>query len=346
MQFRKRFDRLALGVALLMLVSFATPALAFAQGPSGSSPDAPLLPSSVAKHLDIGGQDWYAFSTAGAIGDNTPSHVLITLNAVPDGSATFKVWTAEGLRQLATEDPDHPVNAMGEGTKLEYQDGSRTLDRYGGALVWHNGFRFGGTFYVQVGQTGDTASDYLLTITGDDIWFPANAQAADSEAMSMSEESRQASRALPAVVNPDIPVNIVPGSGMDTAMTPAGQWETIQPGTQQWYAIQLPGARNDEDQSNVEVELAAVPNGGAKFTVWTADRLAKRAASSNPDEDAPPVGAGTVMSFEDGGRIVNRNGGNLFWSGDATVGGTIYLVVETTRSTPAQYMLNYKIVHR
>ena len=357
MQLKKQFGRLATWIVLLALLSIALPGAALAQGPTGSTPDAPLLPSSTSRHLDIGGQDWYAFSTAGADRDGAVSHVLITLNTIPDGSATFKVWTAEGLRELATEDPDHPVNAMGEGTKLEYQDGALTLDRYGGALVWHNGFRFGGTFYVQVGQVGDKASDYLLTITGDDIWFPAHAKAAETEpiaaatdgaqqAQGMDSASTQTSRAIPAVVNPAIPASIVPGSGMDTAMTPAGQWETIQPGTQQWYAIKFPGVRNDEDQLNVEVELAAAPTGGAKFTVWTADRLALRAASSNPDEDAPPVGSGTVQSYEDGGQTLSRHGGNLFWSGDAAVGGTVYVVVETSRSTPAQYSLSYKIVQR
>ena len=160
----KQFNRFAIGVALVVIASLATPALGLAAG----SPNAPLAVSNEMRHLEVGGQDWYAFTTAGADRNDDPSHVLIILR-VPDGSATSKVWTAEGLRQKATEDPAHPVYAMGEGTKLAYQDGSQTLDRYSGDLVWHNGFKVGGTFYVQVGQIGSQASNYRLTITGDTL---------------------------------------------------------------------------------------------------------------------------------------------------------------------------------
>ena len=117
-------NRSALGVALVLLVGLMTPTLSLA---AGSTPNAPLAVSAQMRHLDVGGQDWYAFTTAGADSNNDPSHVLIVLHAVPDGSATFKVWTAEGLKEKATEDSGHPVYAMGEGTKLEYQDGHRHL---------------------------------------------------------------------------------------------------------------------------------------------------------------------------------------------------------------------------
>src|SRR5512136_3369960 len=114
----KQFNRFAIGAALVLLVGLMTPALSLA---AGSSPDAPLAVSAQMRHLDVGGQDWYAFTTGGKDSNNNPSHVLITLNAVPDGSATFKVWTAEGLHEFATQDASHPVYAMGEGTKLEYK---------------------------------------------------------------------------------------------------------------------------------------------------------------------------------------------------------------------------------
>ena len=170
-------NRSALGVALVLLVGLMTPALSLA---AGSTPNAPLAVSAQSRRLEVGGQDWYAFTTAGKDSNNNPSHVLITLNATPDGSATFKVWTAEGLREKATEDPGKPVYAMGEGTTAQYQDGGKTLERYGGDLVWYNGFNVGGTFYVQVAQTGSTASDYLLTIAGDNVSFPANAATASA----------------------------------------------------------------------------------------------------------------------------------------------------------------------
>jgi hypothetical protein len=326
-------NRSALGVALVLLVGLMTPTLSLA---AGSTPNAPLAVSAQMRHLDVGGQDWYAFTTAGADSNNNPSHVLIVLHAVPDGSATFKVWTAEGLKEKATEDSGHPVYAMGEGTKLEYQDGNKTLDRYGGDLVWHNGFNVGGTFYVQVGQAGPTPSDYLLTITGDNISFPASAAASQGQ-------SAQAVSA--SVTNKAIPAAIEPGSGMSTAMIPTGQMKTLNPGEQQWYAVTLGRSAKDEDKQNLNVELIA-PAGGAKFNVWTAQRLAERASSDDPNKKAPPIGQGTTSSYQDGSKTLDRDNGYLTWSGDTSFGGTYYIVVESTSGAPIQYALNTSVAQR
>ena len=236
------------GAALVVIASLATPALGLAAG----LPNAPLAVSNEMRHLEVGGQDWYAFTTAGADRNDDPSHVLIILVCgCPTAARRFKVWTAEGLRQKATEDPAHPVYAMGEGTKLEYQDGSQTLDRYSGDLVWHNGFKVGGTFYVQVGQIGSQASNYRLTITGDNISFPAGT--------STSAAATSAAQVAPAVTNRDIPAEQAPGSGMGTAMTPTGQTKTLNPGGQQWYAVTVGRPIKDEDKQNLNVELAAGP---------------------------------------------------------------------------------------
>jgi hypothetical protein len=332
----KQMNRFAVGVALVVLASLATPALGLAAG----SPTSPLAVNNEIRHLDVGGQDWYAFTTAGADGNNDPSHVLIILRAVPNGSATFRVWTAEGLKEKATEDPGHPVYAMGEGTRLEYKDGSQTLDRYGGDLVWHNGFEVGGTFYVQVGQAGSQASDYKLTISGDNISFPASA----STGAAGSSATQSASVAA-AATNRAIPAEDVPGSGMNTAMVPTGQIKTVNPGEQQWYAVTLGRPVKDEDEQNLNVELVASA-GGAKFTVWTAARLNDRAASANPDRDAPPIGQGTKMIYKDGSQTLERAGGNLTWSGDASYGGTFYIIVESTSSAPIQYSLNTGVALR
>ena len=55
-------NRSALGVALVLLVGLMTPTLSLA---AGSTPNAPLAVSAQARHLDVGGQDWYSFTTAG-----------------------------------------------------------------------------------------------------------------------------------------------------------------------------------------------------------------------------------------------------------------------------------------
>ncbi len=331
----KRVYRFSIGIALALMLGLMTSGFSLAAGPTGSSPSAPLAVSNQIRHLDVGGQDWYAFTTAGQDSNNDPSHVLILLRAVPAGSATFKVWTAEGLREKATENSDHPVYAMGEGTVLQYKDGDKTLDRYGGDLVWHNGFKFGGTFYVQVGQNGPTASDYELTITGDNISILG------APATSAVREVQIA----PAATNSAIPASMVPGSGMDTAMTPTGQAKTLNPGEKQWYMVTVSREQKDENKQNLQVQLNA-PTDSAKFVVWTADRLAKRAGSDNPDKDGPPVGQGTKASYKDGDRTLYRFNGDLSWSGDVSYGGTFYIVVESTSSAPIQYALNTSIAQR
>jgi hypothetical protein len=331
----KRVYRFSIGIALALILGLMTSGFSLAAGPTGSSPSAPLAVSNGIRHLDVGGQDWYAFTSAGQDSNNDPSHVLILLRATPAGSATFKVWTAEGLREKATENSDHLVYPMGQGTVLQYKDGDQTLDRYGGDLVWHNGFKVGGTFYVQVGQTGSTASDYVLTITGDNISFPGTPAASAARQVQVA----------PAATNPAIPAAMVPGSGMDTAMTPTGQAKTLNPGERQWYMVTLSREAKDEDKQNLQVELNA-PADSAKFVVWTAERLAQRAGSDNPDKDAPPVGQGTKASYKDGDQTLNRFNGNLFWSGDASYGGTFYIVVESTSSAPIQYVLNTSIAQR
>lgn len=334
---QKLRNRSALGVALVLLVGLMTPTLSLA---AGSSPDAPLAISTQSRTLEVGGQDWYAFTTAGADSNNDPSHVLIVLSPDPAGSATFKVWSAEGLKEKATEDASHPIYAMGEGTKLEYRDGSLTLDRYGGDLVWHGGFNVGGTFYVQVGQTGSTASNYRLTITGDNISFPASATTTAT-----TSQAQSAPAVSGAVSNSAIPAAKVPGSNINTAMTPTGQMVTVNPGGKQWYAVHVDRLAQDEDRQNLNVELVA-PAGSANFTVWTAERLAERATSDDPDKKAPPIGQGTVSAYRDGGQTVNRDNGYLTWSGDVSSGGTFYILVSSTSADPVQYTLNTGVARK
>jgi len=324
----KRLNRSALGIALILLVGLVTPTLSLA---SGSTPNAPLAVSTQSRTLEVGGTDWYAFTTAGMDSNNDPSHVLIVLSPDPTGSATFKVWSAEGLKEKATEDISHPISPMGQGTKLQYQDGSLTLDRYGGDLVWHGGFNVGGTFYVQVGQTGSSPSKYRLTITGDSISFPASA------ATTGQGQTTQAVSA--AVTNSAIPLARVPGSSIGTSMAPTGQMVTINPGGQQWYAVKVDRLAKDEDKQNLNVELVA-PAGSAKFAVWTLQRLAERAISDDPNKKAPPIGQGTVNSYQDGSKTVDRDQGYLTWSGDVSYGGTYYIVVSSNNSAdPIQYTL-------
>ena len=52
------------------------------------------------------------------------------------------------------------------------------------------------------------------------------------------------------------------------------------------------------------------------------------------------------MTYQDGSQTLERENGNLTWSGDASYGGTFYIVVESTSSAPIQYALNTGVAQR
>ena len=52
------------------------------------------------------------------------------------------------------------------------------------------------------------------------------------------------------------------------------------------------------------------------------------------------------MVYQDGSQTLERADGYLTWSGDASYGGTFYIIVESTSSAPIQYSLNTGVAQR
>ena len=332
----QRFSRFALAVAVLGMLGFAAPAVTQAAGP-GTSPDEAVAPSNSTMRLNPGQDMWFAFNTGGKDKNDDPSHALILLRPSIAGCATFKLWTKELLKQFNTQDSEHRIYAMGQGTKLEYQDGSNKLDRYGGDLVWNGGFNDPGSFYVQVGSTGDKACDFNLAVTGDTLTFPAAAMAASAAAQPAGAAPAPAENAMSSKVASDISA-AHPGSSPDTAFPTSGVWRATNNGQTDWYVVTVPGSTDSADNPLVVLQLTARPGADAGFTVWTKERLAQRATTADA-KDAPPVGMGAV-SYWDADRTLPRNGGDPMWAGSAKKPTTFYVAVTPTGLTPVDYNLN------
>jgi hypothetical protein len=116
----------------------------------GSGPDSPLAPTEGWRSIGNGQLDWYAFDYQ----DSLPAEVL--LDAEPDGSVTFSVWTEEQVRLWALGQDFEPV---GRGTQNDMQPGD---------LFWSGRLGRPGRFYVVVQHEGSVPGTgrYQLRILG------------------------------------------------------------------------------------------------------------------------------------------------------------------------------------
>jgi hypothetical protein len=337
----KQYRQWAVVAALVAALSTFAPALA--QGPAGSSPNDALTPTGNTMALKAGQQHWYVFHTDGLRANDTPSNVMVQLQANPQGSATFYVWTPAELSQMRYQNPSNPVKPVGQGTVNSYQQNGQTVDRFGGALVWAENARIGNTYYVEVTTTGNQDSSYTLSVTGDAISYPTQMAQTSPRTLPVTGNTAAPSTAQnqsQSAANTSSQANSPSGTGPNNALTTFGQSRTLQPGQQQWFTFQLGGNSSSTAHPTVQVQLSANPQGAAGFAIWTPQRLHDynlTAGSSNPVQ---PVGRGTqVTSIDSNGNTVTQYNGDLFWKGDARTGGTFYVVVQNTSQNPVQYTL-------
>jgi dipeptidyl aminopeptidase/acylaminoacyl peptidase len=140
-------------VALVGLV--AVPAIDVAVADQGGTgPDDALTPAYTWKELDPGKERWYAFHYKG-----DGSQITVRLEIVPEESATFAVWTPEGIERwrLGLE-----ANSIGMGSP---ERGNK------GVLTWSGNFNTKGTYYVVLEHSGSQpgTSYYLLEVKGDGV---------------------------------------------------------------------------------------------------------------------------------------------------------------------------------
>ena len=100
------------------------------------------------------------------------------------------------------------------------------------------------------------------------------------------------------------------GNGPNDARKPVSDWQPLAAGESAWYAFQYGG-----DGSQIQVELDAVPAGGAAFHIWTPDQIRRWGLG----EEVHPIGRGSADPSA---------GAGLLWTGGFNDAGTYYVVVE------------------
>jgi len=279
----------------------------------GTGPADAMSPTGEWTPLAAGQQVWYAFNYDG--GDTA---ILVRMGVSPSNSATFSVWTPENVRHWAAGDKPAPI---GSGVKN---------DQFGGDLVWTGSFKFPGTYYVAVEQTGGTAGSYKLDISGKGVSFPPAAAATTAAAAPVAKPAAAATTAAVApAVKPAVAAKPMPaaevtkaGTGPDDALTPSGEWAPLAVGQKVWYALPQDGGG-----SKILVRMAVDPKNSAGFKVLTPDQVRLWAAGQTYD----PVGRGaTDVAFGD----------DLVWTGSFKAPGAYYIVVEQTGPNAGGYKLS------
>ena len=275
----------------------------------GTGPADALSPTGEWLPLTNGQQVWYAFNYDG--GDTA---ILVRMGVSPSNSATFSVWTPENVRQwVAGEKPD----PIGSGVKN---------DTFGDDLVWTGSFKFPGTYYVLVEQTGRTAGSYKLDISGKGVSFPpAKVQptAAAAATAAAPTAAKAASAEKTAAAEPVAPVATArAGAGPDDALTASGEWAPLVKGQKVWYALPQDGGG-----SKSLVRMAVDPKSAATFKILTPENVRLWAAGQTYE----PVGRGAAS---------DAFGGDQVWTGSFKAPGAYYIVVEQTGANEGGYKLS------
>jgi TolB protein len=112
------------------------------------------MPSGDWDQLSAGESQWYAFQYAG-----DGSQIQVMLEAVPEGSATFVVWTPEQIWRWGLGEYVEPI-------------GRGSADPHAAVkTVWSGSFTTAGTYYVVVEHAGNQTgtSYYLLDVSGSGV---------------------------------------------------------------------------------------------------------------------------------------------------------------------------------
>ena len=133
----------------------------------GTGPDDALTISDEFVSLHAGETLWYSFQYVGHLEYETVdeeevafwagSEIQVWLDAEPDESVTFSIWTEEQIKQWAAGEEVEPV---GRGTANEYEAGD---------LFWAGSFVAPGEYYVVVENGSPADASFQLGITSGDV---------------------------------------------------------------------------------------------------------------------------------------------------------------------------------
>jgi TolB protein len=174
-----------LALAALLAASLL-PAAASAAPVAGTGPGDAVAVTGDWQPLPPGDSHWYAFDYQG-----NGSQIQVRLEAVPEGSATFALWTPEGIRRWGLGLEAEPIGR-----------GSTDLAA-GTALVWSGSFTTPGTYCVAVEHQGNPAgtSNYQLEVSGDGVLDPGTKAAAEAAKTAAPAQTSPTTGAQPKLAN-------------------------------------------------------------------------------------------------------------------------------------------------
>jgi hypothetical protein len=174
---------------IALLASSFLPAGTVAAQAAGTGPDDAVPLPSDWQPLSPGETHWYAFDYQG-----DGSQIQVRLEVVPEGGATFALWTPEGIRRWGLGLEADPI---GRGS---------TDPSAGSALVWSGSFNTPGTYYVAVQHENNPAGTtyYLLEVSGSGVSDPGEGAAAGASETAAPDKDTSSTRiqAKPANTEP------------------------------------------------------------------------------------------------------------------------------------------------
>lgn len=177
-------SRLGLAKSLVLFVAVAIPlalfaASAFAAGPTGASPNDPLMVPTGPQSIDGGKTLWFYFDYALDSGGRgfgrralgkPPAQVAVDANGV--GGLAFGIYTPDEGQSWIGDPSTKPV---GRGTPYtDTSSGNITHDLY-----WAGGFNLSGRYLIAVTNSNATPVTFTMTVAGDNVTlYPPIAAAA------------------------------------------------------------------------------------------------------------------------------------------------------------------------
>jgi len=221
--------------------------------------------------------------------DGEGGQIDVRMDVDPTGGAMFKIVTPAQL-DLWQRSGDLTSCGCSTANDIEKVDG-----------FWSGNFNTAGTYYIVVEHTGakDGPAAYALIASGQGVTVAAAPEAAPSAMVAESE---------PAVA--------------ETVPAEVGSWMSLPVGMEHWFSFYYDG-----DGSQIEITLAADPDNGATFSVWTSEQVRRYSLG----EDVQPVGRGSQNEFASG---------DLVWSGSFTSPGKYFVRVDHRGAAPTKCMLD------
>lgn len=276
--------RILMFFVLVALSVLSIPGALSAAEPDGTGPESAFYPADTWRSLNPGETHWYMFRDKGK-----DAQILVDLQAVDLNGLTFEVWT-EGNHQMWAKGRE--FDPVGRGSINPYKSD---------ALIWAGNFNMSGNCLVLVKNSGTTARDYKLEISGRDVYFPtAPAVAAAPRAVEKPVET-SAVMAAPAMV--DVPMAI------------DGEWMELAANETHWFAFNYEGKNKD-----ILIRMKEETVGRATFAVYTPAQYADKMAGKTVE----PVGRSSEDPFKSNA---------VYWFGSFPSKGTYYVeIIHTSQN--------------